>query len=1302
MASHRYHIFLSHNSSDKPAVEELAIRLRREGIEPWLDKWNLIPGQECQPAMERALADCATCAVFIGPGGLGPWQNEEMRAAIDRRVGERGDQFRVIPVLLPGTERPERGKLPPFLTATTWVEFRHSLDDEEAFRRLVCGIRGVEPGAGLSGAAFEGAYPYRGLEVFDVEHAPFFFGREALTEWLIVKLRASPSGQENRFLAILGASGSGKSSLARAGLIPAIKRGELVGSAEWPVVIFKPGRDPIESLAVELAGLDGVRPSPVAVQELMTELQANEITLHLTTRIALHKAPLARRLVLLVDQFEEVFTLCEDEKTRKALFANLLYAATITGGQTIVLLTMRADYYGKCASYPTLAAAMSDHQLLVGPMTEDELRRAIERPAQLAGGEFEPGLVEMLLQEVAGQPGSLPLLQFALMELWQRREGRRLTVAEYEALGRVAGAVGRRADAVFAGLTGEQQAAAPRLFGRLVRVTAAGEEGVDTRQRVRLGDLDEASRSAVEPFVAGRLLVTARDPGTSTAEANPDDGSAPAALDDPTTVEVVHEALIRRWERLRGWLQEDRAFLLWRQRLGFQIAEWERSGRDAGTLLRGALLKEVHRFARSRRNDLNERERKFLAQSESQSRRSDHEQRALALFKAIQTADLSEVPRLVNQLRPYRSFAGPWLARSLQESKDDSKEYLNSSLALLPVDAGQVEYLYNRLLNTNLVDLPVIREALKDHRGMIVERFWAVLENPQADSGQRFQAACALAHYDATGAGSKWDAVSRFISDRLLASVIENPSLYMPLIEMVRPVRDRLLTPLITTFHDKNEPGSKRALAASILADYASDKPEMLSDLLMDATSEQYAILFPKAQAQGQPVLASLESELAKKASPEAKDDEKDRLAQRQAKAAVALVRLGRPENVWPLLRHSPDPSVRSYIVNWLKLLGADPKALMAKPEVLDPGTSPTPSGGSSRMDDILFHPETSVRRALILALGEYQAEELSFGEREPLVVKLLRVYRHDPDSGIHGAAEWTLRRWNQEEKLKAVDSELKTTEDWGERRWYLNSEGQTLAVIEGPVEFSMGSPPTEPEHLDVETLHRMRINRRFAIATKEVTVMQYERFVRANQGNQRHKISGVKRFSPDLQGPQVSINWCDAAAYCNWLSQQEGLAACYEPNPEGEYAEGMKIVPDFLDRPGYRLPMEAEWEYACRAGAVTSRYYGGSVELLGKYAWYSQNSRLRAWPCGQLKPNDFGLFDLLGNAYEWCQDAVGLDTPDGDQGERDNINKFQFRIIRGGSFHYPPAFVRSAFRFRDLPLDRIINIGFRPARTYP
>ena len=270
---------------------------------------------------------------------------------------------------------------------------------------------------------------------------------------------------------------------------------------------------------------------------------------------------------------------------------------------------------------------------------------------------------------------------------------------------------------------------------------------------------------------------------------------------------------------------------------------------------------------------------------------------------------------------------------------------------------------------------------------------------------------------------------------------------------------------------------------------------------------------------------------------------------------------------------------------------------------------------------------------------------------------------------------------------------------DRGDRRWFVNSQGQTFAVIEGPVEFLMGSPPTEPDHRSEETLHRRRIKRRFALAIKELSIEQYQRFRREE----------IDRYSPDPEGPMNGPSWYEAAAYCNWLSERERLDKaqwCYEPNPKGEYAEGMKVVPDALERSGYRLPTEAEWEYACRAGAVTSRYYGVSVELLGQYAWFSQNSRDRAWPCGQVKPNDLGLFDMLGNVFEWCLDEYG-DYPSAQvTSVNDIINTSSHvntnpRILRGGTFVDRPALVRSAVRDRLAPAYRYISLGFRPSRTY-
>jgi formylglycine-generating enzyme required for sulfatase activity len=353
------------------------------------------------------------------------------------------------------------------------------------------------------------------------------------------------------------------------------------------------------------------------------------------------------------------------------------------------------------------------------------------------------------------------------------------------------------------------------------------------------------------------------------------------------------------------------------------------------------------------------------------------------------------------------------------------------------------------------------------------------------------------------------------------------------------------------------------------------------------------------------------------------------------------------------------------------------------------PGKDEEPAG----METILFDPVTSVRRALFLALGAYQ--DLPPRVRGPLAATLLETYRNDPDAGVHGAVEWTLRQWQQQGKLETVD--LPTVEDRGRRRWFKNGAGQTLAVIVGPVDFLMGSPPTEPSRDSGETRHRQRIDQPFAVATKEVTREQYQRFVQAHPRNQPYDPGDVTNYSPDPQGPQVRVSWYDAAAYCNWLSEQEHLEPCYGPNDQGAYADGMKLTPDALMRSGYRLPTEAEWEYVCRAGAVTSRYYGGAMELLGDYAWYAENSpSSQTAACARLKPNDLGLFDLLGNVGEWCQDQVeGDDNPTSLL-----ITENHLRLLRGGSYTRPAALVRSAFRGGIRPSGRNLNNGFRPART--
>ena len=338
-------------------------------------------------------------------------------------------------------------------------------------------------------------------------------------------------------------------------------------------------------------------------------------------------------------------------------------------------------------------------------------------------------------------------------------------------------------------------------------------------------------------------------------------------------------------------------------------------------------------------------------------------------------------------------------------------------------------------------------------------------------------------------------------------------------------------------------------------------------------------------------------------------------------------LRMHHPEKVWPLLKHSPDPRVRSYLIHRLGPAGAEAGAILKRLE---------------------SESDITIRRALILSLGECGEKELSLENRQAMLPKLQAMYRSATDPGVHAASEWLLRTWKQEAWLRRVNEEWAKDNRQREKRldainqtlasdptraplqWYVNGQGQTLVVIPGPVEFVMGSPPTEAGRQDHEIQHKQRIGRTFALAAKPVTVEQFRQF---EKGYLPPPVAtGTAEF------PVVGISWYMAATYCNWLSKEEGV-----PEAQWCYAiQGDKIDlrSNYLSRTGYRLPTEAEMEYATRAGAETSGYYGETEELLAKYAWYNKSSKAKSWPVGSLKPNDLGLFDVQGNVFTWCQES--------------------------------------------------------------
>ena len=531
----------------------------------------------------------------------------------------------------------------------------------------------------------------------------------------------------------------------------------------------------------------------------------------------------------------------------------------------------------------------------------------------------------------------------------------------------------------------------------------------------------------------------------------------------------------------------------------------------------------------------------------------------------------------------------------------------------------------------------MIRDALTPHKEQLVEKLWAVVESPEKDKdSQRLRAAAALAKYDPES--EKWAKLQEAVGNDLVSV----PAVYLATwMESLRPVREKLLAPLAVVYRDGKRRETERSLATDILADYAADHLPVLADLLMDADEKQFAVIYPKFQVHSERGLALLTGEIDQRLPSDlpSSDERREKLAKRQANAAVALLRLNQPGKVWPLLRRTPpdDPRVRSYLIDRLSPLGADAEAIL------------------QRLDE---EPDLTIRRALLLSLGEYGEERVRAESRPAALAKVQALYRTENDPGLHAAAEWLLRKWKQEAWLKQVN------EDWAKDRekrderlvkiqelvkkdrektppqWYVNSQGQTMVVIPGPVEFMMGSPKTEEGHQPAATQHRRRIGRSFALAAKPVTVAEYLRFGQID--------TFTERYAPEPECPVVRTSWYQAAAYCNWLSKEEGLEECYDIKEPTT----VTLKENYLSLSGYRLPTEAEMEYATRAGAVTSRYYGETEELLEKYGWYLKNGKERSWPVGSKKPNDLGLFDLHGNVYNWCQERFQGDYPTSKDGE--------------------------------------------------
>ncbi|WP_203701575.1 WD40 repeat domain-containing protein [Asanoa iriomotensis] len=485
--------------------------------------------------------------------------------------------------------------------------------------------------------------PYQGLTSFQPEQAEWFFGRSTLVDRLLNRVERMPLS------CLVGASGSGKSSLLRAGLLGTVAA-DRRATQRWRTMLMTPTEHPLEALSAEVAKLSGQD-----IEQVREALAKDPAVLDIAVRSTLAEGHPQTRALLVVDQFEEIFTLCADEDERRTFIEALLDATHGADRRTTVMLGVRADFLAHLMRYAELTEALGDEgHLMVGPVTADDLREIVTRPAAQVGMGVDSDLLTTVLADASGEAGALPLVSHALLETWQRRTGPTLTLSAYHASGGVRGAVAQTAERVYAELGAAEQRAARRIF---LRLTALGDGTEDTRRPVARTELEGVADEPVtikvlDELAAARLVVLG-------------DG----------TVAVAHEALISAWPRLHRWLTDDRESLLVHRRLTDAAHTWTSLHGDPGALYRGAQLVAARMFADDHRDELNQHERDFLRASNALAEaEQDGARRQARLLKRLVAG--------VSVLLVLALLGGAVAVRQRQDAREQQVVALSGELAL--------------------------------------------------------------------------------------------------------------------------------------------------------------------------------------------------------------------------------------------------------------------------------------------------------------------------------------------------------------------------------------------------------------------------------------------------------------------------------------------------------------------------------------------------------------------------------------------------------------------------------------------
>ena len=1318
-----YDVFLSHNSHDKPFVEELAKHLKEHKLRLFLDKWNLIPGAAWQPELEEAMKSCTTAAIFFGPTGDGPFHNAEMQVLFSRAQRERGE-FRLIGVLLPGVDIE---KIPSFMQLRTAIDFGKD-PFEVALKRLIAGVRGEPPEDGNDYTLPDEPTPYLSLKAFDAQQATLFFGRDPDIVKLVQKL-VQPG-----FIAVVGASGSGKSSLVRAGLATKLALKQHSDLAHWQLLVVIPGSDPLRNLArsnlkrLDLAEGDFTPRVDQDIRRFQQDAQA--FVNQLLDREG--------NWLVIIDQFEEVFTQghlktveAHSLREQTAAFIAILHRTVQQGGGRVrVLLTLRADFLHHCLEFPVLKDLLQDNQFLLGPLTETGLREAIVKPAQQVGALFEKGLVERILADVLGQAGSLPLLQHSLHELWQKRRGAWLTNAAYDETGGVEGALRQRADKIYGGLNERQQQIARNIF---LRLTTLGEGVSDTRRRANRSELSSTDFAKAE---IDEVIKSLSGDQARLIEASEE------------TVEVTHEALIQKWPTLGHWLDANRADLRIHRQLTEAANEWVKSHpeprqRDPSLLYTGSRMAAARELSQQGKATLNELEGAFLSTSlqavQAKKRRvvagwvgtltvigllaaigaivaTNRQNQAVAktTVEKLLSAEPAEVPAIVKQLAPHRERVVKSLVDTIAKdakTPDEKRQQRHARMAVVGHDKSQVTPLLEDLLSQNAAYIGPISEQLRPYAGELTEKLWGILRNDQAidkhPAKHRLHAAAALAHYVPDSAAESWtEADLQFVTDHLVAENAE----FQPLLRKnLQPLSEKLQPDLEQIFSDPKSTDGQRLGAANAIAEYAANDIPRLSRLLSVATPEQFRLLYPMVEANRATTTVEILSKIAATLpSVDLGTVARIGFGQQRANAAVALMRLGEREQAISVFELTDDPEALTQFIFRCRDREVSAETLLDCLDLVSQASADQ-------------YPKNS-RYGLLLALGQYSLEkEIPEARREALVAQLSDWYRHDPSSGVHGASGWLLRQWGQTEIARQVDqTSVPYTEGC---EWFtlaipvitVNLLTQkpnppetfyyTFIVFTGG-DYKIGSSDDEPDRDKTEFRTPVTLTQPFAILDREITMAELVWF--KPEAYSAYAYMANNDTKPADAG--FGLDWYDSVRFCRWLSLQSGCSEADQSYADPAGLDPTQYPPDAtpsakgaplnwplaVGKRGFRLPTETEWEVASRAGARTSYGFGSDTSLLGQFGWFQGNSGKHVHPPRELRPSLRGVFDQHGNLFEWTHDwyssfLIAAVDP------RGSVNGSR-RVDRGGSWSTDAADCRLARRWGDSPIFRTTARGFRVA----